>query len=383
MRILIVGAGPVGCYTAQILKKNGHKPVLLEEHSNVGKPVQCAGIVSSKLISTIKDYISEEAILRQINGFTINTTWTEDFTIQIPGIACIVNREKFDIDIGSGLDIHLGSRVTKITRESHGYCVYTQLDEKFETDILIGADGPDSIIRKYLLNQYNSNKNNSNLKINYYYGMQYQIKLREDCLEITDGLIKVYFNNNIPFFLWVIPETSSVLRVGVVGMKPGNTKKILDEYFKNKNIEGEIIDVVAGKIAIGYIPTYCDNIALVGDAACQVKPLTGGGISFGIKSAQILADCIDENKLEEYDRRWKKKIGKEITFALKARNIYESLDDTQKKKVFNLFKRHSSFIEQTAEFDNHYKLFNQAFKNPKLLMDAGKLLVYYMENMLK
>ncbi len=107
MKILIVGAGPVGCYTAQLLKERGYKPIVLEEHPNVGKPVQCAGIVSSKLISTITPYISEEAILRKVDGFVINTPWTEEFTINVPQIACIVNRERFDIDIGRGLDIRL------------------------------------------------------------------------------------------------------------------------------------------------------------------------------------------------------------------------------------------------------------------------------------
>lgn len=384
MQILIVGAGPVGCYSAQLLKERGYEPILLEEHPNVGKPVQCAGIVSSELISTIKPYISEAAILRKINGFVINTPWTEEFIIKIPGIASIVNREKFDIDIGRGLDIRLGKRVTRITRESNIYCVYTNQNEKFEADILIGADGPDSIVRKYLLDEYDSNyKNNNNSRIVYYYGMQYQINLRKAYSKISNDLIQVYFADDIPFFLWVIPESSRVLRVGVVGIKSGNAKKLLDDYINNKKIEGEIADIVAGKIGIGYIPAYYKNIALVGDAACQMKPLTGGGISFGIKSAQILADCIAENKLEEYDRKWKEKIGKEIIFGLKARNIYENLDFGQKKKVFTLFKKYSSFIEETVEFDNHYKLFNKAFKNPQLLMDAGKLLVYYMENMLR
>jgi len=33
MKIIIVGAGPVGCYTAQLLKQKGYETVLLEEHS--------------------------------------------------------------------------------------------------------------------------------------------------------------------------------------------------------------------------------------------------------------------------------------------------------------------------------------------------------------
>jgi len=384
MRILIVGAGPIGCYAAQLLKKIGYEPILLEEHPSVGKPVQCAGIVSSKLISTLKPFISESAIVNRINSFAINTPWTEEFYLNIPGVACILNREKFDLDIGQGLDIHLKSRVTKIEKEDSGYRVYTEKSESFLTDLLIGADGTDSIVRKYMFDNYVSKyKNNNNLKINYYYGMQYQIKLKEMYQGITNDSIQVYFDDNIPFFLWIILENSKTLRVGVVGTLPENAKKKLDEYLYRKKIKGEIVDVIAGKIAIGYIPTYYDNIALIGDAACQTKPLTGGGISYGIYSVRILIDCIKENKLEEYDWRWKKKFSKEIKFGLKARRMYEDLDNDNRVNLFHLFKKYSSFIEQVVEFDNHYSLFQAALNNPQILVDAGKLLGNYMKDMIK
>ena len=45
MEIVIVGAGPTGCYTAQLLKKYGFKTRIIEEHREVGKPVSCAGLV--------------------------------------------------------------------------------------------------------------------------------------------------------------------------------------------------------------------------------------------------------------------------------------------------------------------------------------------------
>src|SRR6056297_1940470 len=353
MKIIIVGAGPVGCYTAQLLKRMGYKPVILEEHSSVGKPVQCAGIVSSKLLPKTNSFISEKAIINRINGFSISSPWVEDFSINIPGIACIINREEFDLNMGKDLDIRLDQRVSCIEKENNCYCVNTIQGETYKADILIGADGPDSIVRNYMLDNYSKSTNNIKSKINYYFGMQYQIQLYEDYPNISDDLIQVFFDTDIPFFLWIIPESKEKLRVGVVAE---NAKNILDEFIKRKNIKGEIIDVIAGKIPMGFIPTYYNNIALVGDAACQIKPLTGGGLSYGIQSARLLADCIKEGHLNKYDQRWKRKFGKEIQFGLKARNIYENLDNKQREK---------------------------AFKNPQLLFDAGKLLGYYIEDMLK
>ncbi len=384
MKIVIIGAGPVGCYAAQLLKQKGYETVLLEEHSSVGKPVQCAGIVSSKLISSVEPFISRQAIVNKINRFVISTPWTEEFSVDIPGVGCIVNREQFDLDLGEGLDIRLKRRVAKIEKEDNGYCVNTEIGEKFRSDILIGADGPDSIVRDFMLNDsFSKIKNISSVKIKYYFGMQYQVRLDNIYQEISSDSIQVFFDDNIPFFLWVISENRETLRIGVVAKVAKNAKEILDKYLIRKNIKGKIIDIITGKISLGYIPSCNNNIALVGDAACQVKPLTGGGLSFGIQSARILADCIEYNKLEEYDQRWKKKFGKEIKFGLKAREIYEELDSEKREQVFLLFKKNSGFIEQAAEFDNHSRLFKEAFKNPQLLIDAGKVLRYYLEDMLK
>jgi len=380
MKIIIVGAGPVGCYTAQLLKRMGYKPVILEEHSSVGKPVQCAGIVSSKLFPKTNSLIPERAIINRINGFSISSPWVEDFSINIPGIACIINREEFDLNMGKDLDIRLDKRVFCIEKKDSCYDVHSEQGETFKADILIGADGPDSIVRNYMLENYSKNNSNINSIIKYYFGMQYEIQLYEDYPDISDDLIQVFFDSNIPFFLWIISESKDKLRVGVVAE---NAKNILDGFIESKNIKGEIIDVIAGKIPMGFIPTYYNNIALVGDAACQIKPLTGGGLSYGIQSARLLADCIKEGHLNKYDQRWKRKFGKEIQFGLKARNIYENLDNKQREKVFSLFKKNSHFIEQVVDFDNHSLLFKEAFKNPQLLFDAGKLLGYYIEDMLK
>ncbi len=380
MKIVIAGAGPVGCYTAQLLKKAGYNPVLLEEHSSVGKPVQCAGIVSKSLVSQIQSLILRESAVNQINGFHIISPWVEDFLIKIPGIAFIVDREKFDLSIGKGLDIHLGQLVSFIEKANNCYFVNTKQGERYEADILIGADGPDSVVRKFLLANYGKRDSTANIKLDYYFGMQYQIQLHDSYEMISDNIIQVFFDNHIPFFIWIIPENEKKLRIGVVS---DNSKRILDEFISHKNIKGKIIDIITGKIPMGIIPTYYENIALVGDAACQIKPLTGGGLSYGMQSARILADCIKDKQLEKYDTLWKKQFGREIRFGLKAREIYENLKSKEREKLFHVFKRNAHFIEQVVDFDHHSILFMEALKRPQLLVDAGKLLRYYLEDMLK
>lgn len=379
-KIIIVGAGPMGCYTAQLLRKSGYQPILLEEHISVGKPIQCAGIVSTKLISLVQNSVSKDSIINQINEFFIQASRIGTFEISIPKIASIIDREKFDASLGKDLDIRLGQTVSRIEKDENAYVIHTNQEKIFTADILIGADGPDSIVRNFLLSQYDKDNHNHSFKLNYYFGMQYQIRLNDDNQMFSKDRVNVFFTDDIPFFIWVIPENNQVLRIGVISK---HNKKILDRFISEEKIHGEIIDVITGKIPIGWIPTSYQNIALVGDAACQIKPLTGGGLSYGLQSAQILVDCINRGEIGQYDQRWKNLFGKEIRFGLKAREIYESLNREQRDRVFHLFKKNAHFIEQMIDFDHHSTLFLEAFKNPQVLLDAGKLLGYYLRDMLK
>ncbi|MBC7320440.1 FAD-dependent monooxygenase, partial [bacterium] len=114
MKILIVGAGPVGCYTAQLLKNMGYHPVLIEEHLTLGQPIHCSGIVSSDLLTLVESYLSDDAVISRINGFSINTPWEEEFSIKKDGVAVLLDRERFDSCLGRGLEINLGERVSTI-----------------------------------------------------------------------------------------------------------------------------------------------------------------------------------------------------------------------------------------------------------------------------
>lgn len=378
MRILIVGAGPTGCYTAQLLKKMGYQPMLLEEHATLGKPVHCAGIISSEILTLVEHFISTDAINNKVDIFSINTPWEDPFSISKEGIAVVLNREKFDSSLGEGLDVHLGERVSSIKNNSNIYIINTEQGGKYEADILIGADGVNSIVRKYFLHNYVKKNVKSNIKLDYYFGLQYLIELDDSSQMISHNEIRVFFNSKIPFFVWIVPEKGHSLRIGVLA---DNGKKVLTDFMREQRIEGEIKEIYTGKIPIGYIPTSANSIALVGDAACQIKPLTGGGLSYGLQSAVILADCIKEGKLEQYDSRWKKKFGQEIRFGIKARKIYENLDESQRWEIFKLFKKNSDFIEKVVDYDQHSKLFREAFRQPRILLDAGKVFLFYLEDL--
>lgn len=371
MEIVIVGAGPVGCYSAHLLKKYGIKARIIEEHNEVGKPVKCAGIVGKEVFENTLLTIPKSSIINQINGALF--FYKEDsFSIKRERVAYVIDRERFDKDLSKGLEVEYGRRLLEIEKKGSGYGLKTSLGDIF-ADLVIGADGPKSRVRMFMMHDLGlgrGNKDRIKDGIKYYNGWQYRIKLEEG---LSWGKIaQVYMGEDISFFIWVIPESEEIVRLGIIS-KDGRNK--LDHFMAVSNIKGEIIGKLAGIIPLGLIQQTCDkNIAVVGDAAGQVKPLTGGGIYYSLKSAEILAKCIREGKLTEYDRRWKRKFGKEIKFGLRARKIYERLNKRELKNIFWLLKENADFIEKVSNFENHSSVFKEAFKNPKIFIEAGKIL---------
>jgi len=378
MQIVIVGAGPAGCYTAQLLKhfKIGSSIRIIEEHNEVGKPMSCAGIVGRQVFNHILLPLSKASIINQIEGALI-FYGDNNFLIKRPGVAYVIDRERFDKELSRGLKVECGKKLVEIKREGSGYVVNTNVDDIY-ADLVIGADGPKSKVRKFInfdLEEFKGKRREGARIYNKeycYVGMQYRIKLDNAISDSDLKITKVHMCEDIPFFIWIIPENKEIIRLGIIAQ---NGWQQLDNFIKKYNIKGEIVDKLAGIIPLGLVSnTYYKNIVLVGDAAGQIKPLTGGGIYYGLKAAEILVECIREDKLAEYDRRWKRKFGREIKFGLKARQVYEKLNHDELGKIFLVFKKNTKFIEKIANFENHSVVFKEALKSPKILIDAGKIL---------
>jgi len=387
MEIVIVGAGPIGCYTAQLLKKCGINSFrIIEEHDEVGKPVRCAGIVGKPVFEDSLIPLSKSSILNQING-ALFFYKGDSFKIERSGVALVIDREKFDKELSQGLEVECGIRLLEIEEEQDKGSRYRLKTNQGDiwADMVIGADGPRSRVRKFI----DSKGNNSNGcdgsdgpgpgETNFYKGVQYRIKL-EDLKGVKDledevfsrEMTRVYMREGIPFFVWIIPEGDGIIRLGVIAE---NGSRELERVMEEEGIKGEIIDRLAGIIPLGLCQSVYKKVVVVGDAARQVKPLTGGGIYYGMKAAEILVECIREGTLAEYDQRWKSKFGREIKFGLWARKVYERLnkDEDELENIFSLFKENAEFIERAANFENHSLVFREAFKRPKIFMKAGKI----------
>src|SRR6185369_9928439 len=62
--------------------------------------------------------------------------------------------------------------------------------------------------------------------------------------------------------------------------------------------------------------------ALLGDAAGFADPVTGEGIYYALRSAQVFAECYLAGKLTDYETRWREDFGGELIRAAQMRRRF-------------------------------------------------------------
>lgn len=348
--ITIIGAGAAGCYTAYLLAKAGKEVQIFEEHKEIGLPIQCAGLVTSSINEILK--LKKGIIINEIDKVKIFSK-NNCLELKLKNKNLVLDRKKFDnyladLAIKEGVKIFLNYKFLDYNKKIK--LRYKGGNEIFsETDHLIGADGPLSQVAK---------SNILTKKRKFLTGIQAIAKSK------NENYIEFY--PSIGTFAWVVPENEETCRIGVASYN--NPKDCFHKFLKSKNIR-VITELQGGLIPI-YNPklkTKKDNIYLIGDAACQVKATTGGGIIQGLKAAQTLANSII-NKTN-YEKKWKKEIGKDLLLHLKMRNVMDKFKDKDWDLLIKLFRRDS--VKRIIEsFDRDYPtkfMLKLIFNEPRLL----------------
>jgi len=363
-KIVIVGAGPVGCYLGQLLKNYGFSPLIVEEHVEVGKPIHCTGLIGSRLFKEMdKPHLLKSSIINTIDGAIIYFG-EKSFALKRKAVAYVVDREKFDKSLSNDLEIYHEHKFVGLEKENHGYIIETNRGE-FYADIVVGSDGANSAIRKVI---------NQDAGIRYFKGLQLRMKIKPR----YHNLVEVFLKKSS--FFWIVPEVDGIVRIGTISSNPYVD---IQAFLKESNIHGETIDKFGGLVSVGICSnTARDNIVLVGGAACQLKPLTYGGVYFGLKAADILALCIKENRVNEYDWRWKKEFLSEIKIGIKASDLYGKLDDKEIGLFFEFLKKQKSFIEKNGDFEKHSGLLLGLIKNPEVFPQLGSLFRIFLKSIL-
>ena len=347
--VVVVGAGPIGCVAARYAANNGASVLLLEEHASIGTPVGCAGILSTRAVSECDISSKDNSILNSVRGAFVYPPDGNCLTIDGKKTkAHIVSRKLFDKKLGvmavdAGVELFLKSRVVGIETNNSIqkiHIIRNGVRETISSSVIIGADGVKSNIAK--MSGLGTVKKILS-------GVQFEVLYDS---KNTD-FVEVYLGSSSPgFFAWSIPINEKISRIGlsISGNNKQNAMQYLDKLLKSNpqmslKYKGGCFDFIVGGIPLGPLKkTVTDGVMIVGDAAGQVKPTTGGGIYTGAACAKIVGrvaasaslseDCSKE-KLNEYEKEWRKKIGKELSIGMKINEFVYGLEDTKTNAIIN------------------------------------------------
>ncbi len=357
--ISIIGGGPAGSYLAYLLAKKNKEVEVFEEHSKIGDPIQCSGVITPALNDLIK--IKKDILVNKINRIKFHAPNGKTFEVPIKP-DYVFDRSKLDKYIASlaekaGAKFHLNSRFLEYSHFNKD-----ELKLKFEkftknTNLLIGADGPRSKVA-HSANLFHNRK--------FIIGVQARSKVK---LESKD-LVEIYLGYGE--FGWSIPEDEYHSRIGVVS----ETDPTADFNSLMKRLNAKFICYQSGMIPL-YDPkvkTQTDKVYLIGDAATHVKASTHGSILYSLIVGQELCKAITENK--DYESLWHKKLGFELWLHLKIRNTLKKFSHEDYNKLVEYFsqeKLNKHLSSHVRDFPSKF-LFKMIASEPRLARFATKLL---------
>ena len=318
---VVVGAGPAGSRFARRAAEAGYD-VLALERGTVGSPLACSGHVSTDLWKFTPDG-ARDALLQ-------NVIYGARFHVDGPGsgahpfykdeaISNVIDRVGLDRMLAdaareSGADLRENHSVTDVEERADHVRVTARTPdgtETFRAKMVAGCDGPVSRVRRELGLPEPAEK------------LQGVLGFSEE--DDAGDFVDVHLTAP-QFFAWRIPRGEAGVEYGLAappGSEP-SARDLFEEFTAEYDIE--TAEFCAGMIPIGPPETVTSYRGfLIGDAAAQTKPFTGGGILYGMTAADVAADVIDPEQPEtvaDYERGWREALATEIRLGHWIRRAY-------------------------------------------------------------
>jgi len=355
--VIVVGGGPGGSIAARRCAENGLKTLLLEKKNfNRNKP--CAGGLTKKVLDRFDP--PEDIIDRYYNGITItldDDSITIDDTERLGAFVC---RGKFDSMLvqdakEAGADVRENSRVVDlIVKDDFVKGVVVKSGEKtesIEADLVIGADGNTSVVRRKL-GAFVDNPERISL------WSSCHIRLTSDLIDERIGdRIEIYFGEGISnsAYAWIFPKRE-IVTVGLGAMvsevKGENlrlnerlNKFITSHPVASKKLEGgRIIMNQGGRITcLGTATeTYFNGALLIGEAAGHAMATSGEGIYYAMAGGEISSEWatratsegdFSREFLSGYEDAWMSEMGKDLDRSVKMGKLSSALQTPVKRVI--------------------------------------------------
>lgn len=325
---VVVGAGPAGSRFARRATEVGYD-VLAVEQGTVGEPLACSGHVSTDIWEYTTDGAREDLLQNEISGARFHLDGPESeaypfYTTATP-ISNVIDRVGLDRHLAAaareaGADLRENHTVTGVEEHADHVLIEASTPDgsaEFRARMVAGCDGPVSRTRRDL-------------------GIDEPNELLHGVLgfdRTADHADFVDVHLTTPrFFAWRIPRGEAGVEYGLAAPPGREVRGLFEEFTARYGASTK--DVCSGMIPIGPPKRVTsDRGFLIGDAAAQTKPFTGGGILYGMTAADHAAariDPEDPRSLRAYEKAWRSDLAREIRMGGWLRRAYSLPKPIQK-----------------------------------------------------
>ena len=332
---IVVGAGPAGSTFAEALARASFRVALLEEHEQVGVPKHCSGLVSPRALE-IAGVSPEVMGLQEYRQARVwapggGTLWLRSDSVQ----AIAIERDCFDQALAqravdAGAELMLSTRARHFQREDSRIAIQATTPRGeicLHAPLLVGADGATSRVARWMGAS----------------GKREVIPAIKADVTFTSGgtdTIEILVGSGVApgWFGWVIPLPGrrATIGMGATGSPRVHFPAFLD-IVRRRFGDLSLDSTHSAPIPLGPARDFVgDDVLLIGAAAHQTKPTTGGGVYLGIRAAQLAAyvaahaltrvragsqHALSRRALAPYEEAWQRQEGRSRRRAPPAQRL--------------------------------------------------------------
>jgi geranylgeranyl reductase family protein len=331
MKIAIVGAGPAGAHLATLLSKNGCEVLLFDARATPWeKP--CGGGVTTKALREFAFLSGNNAEKQLVSTVRVVSVSGREVAVQPRADFAIYARAELDRmmraqALAAGVTF-LCARIARIARNDEQWELKTQTGEVYTCDFLVGADGATSKLRPKFGVEFKPR--------DFIYGLGWHIKTKNPG-DWEAARVDIKYLKNCAGYIWAFPRPDHIsygiatkyqekppqyLKAELLNFIATQLPAVAQEIKSSAHHSTPHATFYGAMIPSLTVETW-DQLkvsdaqqswALVGDAAGFVDPITGEGIYYAIKSAQLLAHAI-LTRPEDYEAMWRSAFGAELRRA--------------------------------------------------------------------
>ena len=370
--ILVIGAGPVGGFFARKMCEKGCSVIMVEEHLEIGKPFQCAGLINPSAMEAVD---LQNTVLSRIDGALMHAPLSTSIRIGEEGRVktYAVCRKLFDQAVvvqsqRAGARLWLDCKpIDAVLRDDHVIVTLARggLRRDVKAKLLIGADGAQSWVRrKFKMGQPKEMM------------IGYQVEVTG--FDGPNNWLEMFTGQDVApgFFAWAIPN-GATHRIGMWcrarDLNGRSCEQLVEQLmlhsrWKERFAECRETARFCGPIPAGIVRRPVkERVMLIGDAVGSAKPSTGGGIGPAFQHvAEIvdpLASAVQTNLLSE--RRLKRiakpveKMRKDFERIRALRDFFVTTrSDEELEHIFEIFARPEvlALINEKGDIERPYSL---------------------------